>query len=561
MSTELSDNSLALREENARLRAALAELRDQLREPEELIRAIRFGEVDAFVVTEGEAGERVYGLRRADHLYRLMIEDMREGAVAVAGRGTIVYCNHHFAAMVGIRREELVSRPFQSFVLEKDRDRLDQLLRSAGNGDHRGEIGLIGASGAAIPVHVATNRLSGLADASDVCCVVVSDLTPHKRQEELLQADRRKNEFLAVLGHELRNPLAALVNGIQVLQSIDSENEQVRRVHTVLERQARHMSRLIDDLLDVTRITRNRIALRKERLDLVELMEKVAEDERPVLDESGCELELKLPAEPILVDADPIRASQVIANLLHNACKFTDPGGRITASIRRDAERGMAVIVVRDTGIGMEPSILQRLFEPFSQADDSLDRSRGGLGLGLALVKGIVELHGGDVAVHSDGAGRGSEFTVCFPLAEEDVADGPDHNQTAAPHTALRVLVVEDSAPVAEIFAMILREMGHQVEVATSGEAALKLIAGAAPQIVFSDISMPRMSGYELARRIREQSQLNGVTLVAMTGYGQPEDRERALEAGFDFHLVKPADRNRLESLFAEIAARTRHPG
>jgi PAS domain S-box-containing protein len=556
MSTETSDEGLALREENARLRAALEDLRDRLREPEDLVRAIRFGEVDAFVVSE-KAGEKVYGLRRADHLCRLIVEDMREGAVAVAGGGTIVYCNHHFAAMVGVRREELVSRPFQSLVVPSDRDRFGQLLRNAGNGDHRGELGLIGPSGSVIPVEVATNCLTGLAEAADVCCVVVTDLTPHKRQEELLQADRRKNEFLAVLGHELRNPLAALVNGIQVLQAIDSENEQVRRVHTVLERQARHMSRLIDDLLDVTRITRNRIALRKERLDVRELIEKVAEDERPVLDESGCALELKMPAEPIWIEADSTRASQVIGNLLHNACKFTDPGGRITASVHQDAERGAAVVSVRDTGIGMEPSILQRLFEPFSQADDSLDRSRGGLGLGLALVKGIVELHGGTVAVHSDGPGKGSEFILCFPLAgEEAAASGPGRRPTTIPRAAQRVLVVEDSVPVAEIFAMILREMGHEVEVATSGEAALELIGGSQPQVVFSDISMPRMSGHDLARALREQPGRDGLVLVAMTGYGQPEDRDRALEAGFDFHLVKPADRNRLESLFAEIAAR-----
>ena len=558
MSTELSDGSLALREENARLRAALAELRDQLREPEELIRAIRFGEVDAFVVTEEEAGEKVYGLRRADHLCRLMLEDMREGAVAVAGRGTIVYCNHHFAAMVGIRREELVSQPFQSLVVAADRDRFEQLLRNAGNGDHRGEIALVCVSGESVPVSVATNRLSGVPDAGNVCCVAVSDLRPHKRQEELLQADRRKNEFLAVLGHELRNPLAALVNGIQVLQSIGSQNEKVLQVHELLARQARHMTRLIDDLLDVTRITRGKIALRKGRLDAAELLRKVAEDEETTVEESGCALELQLPAEPVWVDADPVRFSQTVANLVHNACKFTDPGGRITLAAQVDSERGLAAISVRDTGIGMEQPILERLFEPFSQADDSLERSRGGLGLGLALVKGIVELHGGTITAHSDGLGQGSEFTVLLPLAGDAADTAQENSPEAQRHerTGVRVLVVEDSRPVAEIFAMILREMGHEVEIAASGEAALERLATSRPEIIFSDISMPRMSGYELASRIRTRLGPDAPTLVAMTGYGQPEDREAALQAGFDYHIVKPADLEQLQSLFDTVVAR-----
>lgn len=550
-----SNGSLQLVEENARLRSALEELRDRLREPEELIRAIRYGEVDAFVVTE-EAGEKVYGLRRADHLCRLMIEDMREGAVAVAGRGTIVYCNHHFAALVGIRREELVSRPFQSLVVPADRDRFDQLLRNAGNGDHRGEIGLIDASGEPVPVSVATNRLAGLPEAENLCCVAVSDLTLYKRQEELLQADRRKNEFLAVLGHELRNPLAALVSGIQVLQAIDSQDEKVRRVHTLLERQARHMTRLIDDLLDVTRITRGKIALRTERLEMAELIQKIVDDERPVLEESGCAIDLQLPDQPVWINADPTRASQIIGNLLHNACKFTDAGGRITVAARADVERGVAVISVRDTGIGMDRQILERLFEPFSQADESLDRNRGGLGLGLALVKGIVELHGGTIAAHSDGLGHGSKFTLCLPLASEAMeARGPDKPEARPRNrTVFRVLVVEDSKPVAEIFALILREMGHEVEIAASGEAALERVAASRPQVIFSDISMPRMSGYELARRIRAQSGSDAPTLVAMTGYGQPEDRDAALQAGFDYHLVKPVDLDELQALFEAIS-------
>jgi PAS domain S-box-containing protein len=375
--------------------------------------------------------------------------------------------------------------------------------------------------------------------------------------EALLEADRRKSEFLALLGHELRNPLAAVVNGIRVLNAGDVLDPQTRQVCELIERQARHMTRLLDDLLDVTRISRGKIVLRKQRLELVELIENTAADQRASVRQAGRALAVDLPSRPIWVEGDPTRLAQVLDNLLHNAIKFTDSGGRITVEAWSDPRH--AHLVVRDNGIGIGRETLPKLFEPFSQEESSLGRNGGGLGLGLALVKGLVELHGGAISAHSDGPGRGSEFRVRLPLAVEQApapADEAEASRPSAHSAGYRVLVVEDSPPIAKIFAMLLRQMGHEARIADSGAAALEQIAAWRPEIVFSDISMPGMSGYELARQIRQHAGGGDILLVAMTGHGQAEDRQRALDAGFDEHLVKPAEMDRLEAIFQRAAQR-----
>lgn len=381
-----------------------------------------------------------------------------------------------------------------------------------------------------------------------------------RKVEELAESDRRKDEFLAVLGHELRNPLAAIVNGIEVLPRLGSLDQQAAAVCGLLGRQARQMTRLIDDLLDVSRISRGLIRLQLERIDLVDLIREVAEEHRTAADQSGCILDVHLP-ERLPTDGDRTRLRQVLGNLLHNGCKFTDPGGRITISAQEDAQRRFARIAVRDTGVGMSGESLARLFEPFNQVENSRERSRGGLGLGLALVKGLVELHGGTITAHSAGLGQGSEFNVDLPLAVGDIAVRNAAAVRPSSCPACRILLVEDSQPVAEVFSLLLRQIGHEnVQLARSAAEALDRIPTFRPQIVFSDISMPGMSGYEFAQRVRQDPEWSHLILIALTGYGQPEDSERSRQAGFDYHVVKPADVEQLQHLFGAIADRgTRH--
>ncbi len=392
-----------------------------------------------------------------------------------------------------------------------------------------------------------------------------TDITDQREVEQTLrESDRRKSEFLALLGHELRNPLAAVVNGMHVLAQHVTE-EAGGQVCDLVQRQARHMARLIDDLLDLTRISRGKITLRLERIDLVSLVQKTAADHRSAIEQSRCALLLRLPDKPVWLQADPTRLAQVLSNLLHNACKFTNPGGEVAVEVAVDCEANQATVSIRDSGIGMSRATIKHLFEPFMQANTSLDRSCGGLGLGLALVKGLVELHGGRIEAHSDGLGQGSAFQIRLPiLADETHAETQRPSEAAPEETAAetyRVLVIEDSEPIARIFALLLRGMGHQVEVASSGAAALEMLARFAPEVVFSDISMPGMSGYEVAQRIRQQPAWQDVMLVAMTGYGQDDDRKLALQAGFDRHLVKPAELDDIEQVFAELAARRGQQG
>jgi CheY-like chemotaxis protein len=323
----------------------------------------------------------------------------------------------------------------------------------------------------------------------------------------------------------------------------------------MLARQSKQMTHLIDDLLDISRISRGSVRLRIERIDLVDLIRQVADEHRATF-EGGCTLELSLP-ESLPIDGDSTRLRQIFGNLAHNAYKFTNPGGQITIAAHVDRERQMAHVAIRDTGVGMNEEFLAQLFEPFRQDEASVNRSRGGLGLGLALVKGLVELHGGAVTAHSSGLGRGSEFTVSLPLAkgEDTLCNGSDAAARTSNRPTYRILLVEDSQPVAEIFSLILKQMGHQhVEIAPNAVEALDRIPVFRPQIVFSDISMPGMSGYELAQRIRQHPEWNHVVLVAVTGLGQPDDCQQARHAGFDYHLVKPADVVQIELLFDEIA-------
>jgi PAS domain S-box-containing protein len=382
------------------------------------------------------------------------------------------------------------------------------------------------------------------------------DITEQKRAEEALkEADRRKDEFLATLAHELRNPLAPIRNALELMKRGNGDAALMENVRGVMERQLAQMVRLIDDLLDISRITRGKLHLRKECVELAAAIQSAVEASRPLIDAQGHQLTVTLPQEPVCLDADPARLAQVVSNLLSNAAKYTEKGGQIwLAAERRGAE---VAVSVRDTGIGIAAQHLPRLFEMFSQLEPALERSQGGLGIGLALVQGLVELHGGKVEAHSGGIGMGSEFMVRLPVEESLVAPVPEASASASARVGdtrrRRILAVDDNPDTADSLAMMLRMMGHETETAYDGLQAVQTAATFRPEIVLLDIGLPKMNGYQAARHIREQTWGKDVVLIALTGWGQEEDKRRAAEAGFDRHLTKPVEAAALEKLLAVL--------
>ncbi len=405
---------------------------------------------------------------------------------------------------------------------------------------------------------LSTTRL--VAHGRPMVLATVEDITERKRAEkavrranaDLRNADRRKNDFLAILSHELRNPLAPIRNSLHVLGRAPAGSEQARRAQAIIDRQVNHLTRLIEDLLDVTRIARGKVRLQRTRIDLRDLLQRTADDHRSLFADSGVGFLLEVAGEPIPVYGDPARLGQAIGNLLQNAVKFTPRGGSARLSAERRPEE--AVVIVRDTGIGIDPAVAPDLFEPFVQSDDTLDRARGGLGLGLAVVKSLVELHGGTVRAQSDGIGRGAEFVVTLPL---DRRRRPRAQPAGAPVRGAaprrRVLVVEDNPDAATSLEDLLTMLGHDVQVAHTGSEALEKGRAAPPDLVLCDIGLPGMDGYEVARTMRGDPVLASVHLVALSGYALAEDVENARRAGFDEHLSKPPALHDLERLLASL--------
>ena len=369
---------------------------------------------------------------------------------------------------------------------------------------------------------------------------VTRDLTVRRRVEALQETERQMNEFLAMLAHELRNPLAAIVNALGLMRSKKPHDQAWLR--DVIDRQAAHLTRIVDDLLDVSRITRGRIDLKRELLDLNDLVSRVVEACRPSIDARRHHLELQLAQDALPVDVDSTRLAQVVHNLISNAVKYTPEAGQI--SIHLALEGGKAVLRVRDSGIGMPADLLPKVFDLFVQGDRSLDRTEGGLGIGLTLVRRLVEMHGGSVAAFSEGAGDGSEFVVRLPLAlgraatPRMLAAEPESH----PRIRRRLLVVDDNRDFANTLSLLLETFGHEVRTVYDGRAVVPMATDYRPDAVLLDIGLPGMNGYEIARELRSAPALAQVTLVAFTGYGQDEDRRRVREAGFDFHLVKPVE-------------------
>lgn len=376
----------------------------------------------------------------------------------------------------------------------------------------------------------------------------------HKRAEQLAEADRRKDEFLALLGHELRNPLAPIRNAVQVMKLLRLTDARLQWARDVIDRQMGQMVRLVDDLLDVSRISHGQITLKTEPIELAEVIQRAIEISRPLLESRGHQWTISLPSEPIWLQADMVRLAQVVANLLNNAGKYTPDQGQIRLTAEQQGQEIM--LRVSDNGVGIAPDMLPRVFDLFVQAANVLDRSEGGLGIGLTLVKRLVELHGGRIEAHSAGVGQGSEFIVHLPVVPTTVGttnNGDSHMATPAPAPAAvrRILAVDDNVDAAATLALWLRTQGHEVRIAHDGLAALHEAEAFRPEVILLDIGLPQMDGYEVARRLREQLGMKSTLLIALTGYGKEEDRRRSRAAGFDVHLVKPADLAQLRSLLA----------
>lgn len=546
--------------ELAQLRGENQELHLRLEEAEETIRAIQHGAVDAFVVQE-EAGHRVYTLEAADRPYRLFVEQMQQGAATVHADGVIAYCNQRLADLLKTPHEKLVGARLNDFVVAEDLSEYENLLRQGESQSSRGETLLRQANGELVPAYLTFNALPK--EFGALIGVLVTDLTAQRHHERLatalervriseewLQAaDRRKDEFLATLAHELRGPLAPLSNMLQILKHSDPDTERPKQALGTMERQLDQMVRLVDDLLDVSRITRNNLALRKETVELASIMRQSVEVCRSLADGAHHALTVRMPSEAIYLHADPVRLTQVFNNLLGNACKYTEPGGRIDVTVRRDGN--CVVVAVKDTGLGIPPEKLDSVFDMFMQVDQSLERARGGLGIGLTLAKRLVEMHDGTLEAFSEGLGHGSEFVVKLPILVEapraDISTEPKVEEGAK--STHRILIVDDNADSAASLAMLLNLTGNETQIANDGLEAVAAAEQFHPEVVLLDIGLPKLNGFEVARRIRSQLWGKEMVLVALTGWGQEEDRRKSKDAGFDAHMVKPVDYDTLMKL------------
>jgi PAS domain S-box-containing protein len=415
----------------------------------------------------------------------------------------------------------------------------------------------------ASPIRNADGEIAGVVLVfRDVSTRRQAEKALHDRSEQLAETDRAKNEFLAMLAHELRNPLAPIQNALHLIRMHGfDKTDNAPELWAVMERQVESLVRLVDDLLDVSRITRGKIGIQKQPVDVNAIVSRAVESSRPLIDARRQELEVTLPYEPIRVDADLTRMTQVLLNLLNNAAKYTPEGGHIWLSVERD--NGDVVFRVRDNGVGIRPEMLQKVFELFSQSEQTLDRAEGGLGIGLTLARRLTEMHGGTTVAISDGPGKGSEFVVRIPLLTDHspiavaASDNSEVARKQGKSTGKHVLVVDDNRDAANTMALLLRKWGHEVSMAYDGDEALTAAETHKPDLILLDIGLPGRDGYEVARLIRSQPALAGAMIVALTGYGTEKDRRQSQAAGFDEHIIKPVDFDRLRELLEMLSSRS----
>ncbi|HET6440194.1 MAG TPA: ATP-binding protein [Anaeromyxobacter sp.] len=471
--------------------------------------------------------------------------------------GTIVEANFAGARLLGRERGKLTGETFASFVSSAHLASFARFLGSVlTRGDEPqgqvGELFLYVAGTGELRVRLTGAIIGGLGPKASAL-IAAEDITARWQAEEALREEaRHKDQFLAALSHELRNPLAPIRNALSLLRQLPAGAERARSALVVIDRQVAHLTRIVDDLLDVTRISWGKIALHEERLDLGDLVRRAVDDHRTSFEESGIRLRLEAAPTPFWVNGDPSRLLQVVGNLLGNALKFTDRGGEVVVALRGD--QGHVQLRVKDSGVGIAPDVAGHLFVPFSQGPQTLDRARGGLGLGLATAKGLVDLHRGTIEMSSRGSGLGSEFVVRLPLAPPPPDPAfPSAHSHVRPQ---RILVIEDNEDAASTLKDVLEFEGHVVRLAADGQSGLALARNFQPEVVLCDIGLPGMSGYEVAHAFRSEEALHKAWLVALSGYAQPEDAQRAREWGFDRHVAKPATPEMLERVLSEAATR-----
>jgi PAS domain S-box-containing protein len=493
-------------------------------------------------------------LRESEGRFRTLASHAPVGIFQSNRNGDTVFVNESWCEMAGLTAEQARGAGWMSALHPEDCERViagwnDAVRKGVPSSCEfrflRPDGVVTWLQGDAVPLRNAAGQLVGFIGT-------VVDVTTRKDAEGALkEADRRKDEFLAVLAHELRNPLAPIRTGLELMRLAGDDRALIEDVRATMERQTQQMVRLIDDLLDVSRITRGTVELRRCRVELSSVLESAVETVRSVIDELEHTLEVSLPKEPVVLDADPTRLGQVISNLLNNAAKYMHRGGKIWLTAKRQGQ--LVTVSVKDSGIGIPAEMLERIFDMFAQVDRSMERSHGGLGIGLTLVKRLVEMHGGTVQAYSAGPGQGSEFVVRLPVMVGLLRDLPStEGDDVKAAGKRRVLVVDDNQQAAEVLGMLLNALGNDVRIAYDGLAAIDVAAEFRPDVVLLDIGMPKLNGYDTARRLREHPWGQNMVLAALTGWGQEEDQRRTKEAGFDYHFVKPVEPAALRKLLAD---------
>ena len=541
------------------LRRQVADLEERLKAAEDTLRAITQGDIDAILLDTAE-GPQLFTLASAQSAAQRFqvhaLSQVTDAVVAFDNDRRITFFNHGAELLYGVPGISALGRVLEEIYQEEWLDRDDEpaaIAALARDGSWRGETVHRTRDGRELRVEssVALQRDDNGEPSGFLS--VIRDVTPrHRAEEALREADRKKDDFIATLAHELRNPLAPIRNAVALLRTKEHLDPRLEYCRSLIERQVERMAHLLDDMLDVSRITRGKITLRQEALYLNEVIDQALELARPLIDSAGHELVVRLPDVPVLLYGDPVRFAQVFSNLLTNAAKYTEARGRIelTGVIEGDGVR----VSVRDNGIGIAAEYLPNVFEMFGQVKAAIDRSQGGLGIGLSLVKGLVEMHGGRIAATSAGLGQGSEFAVWLPaLINPSMALAAPAADTMPVRTiaSCRILVVDDNRDGAESLAQVLRQQENEVEVALNGYDALQMMQEFHPDAVLLDIGLPGMNGYEVCRTIRERATNGHTVVIATSGWGQEEDRRRTREAGFDAHLVKPVEERELMALLA----------
>ena len=519
-----------------------------------------------------ERSKHEQALREAQERLRLMIDSVRDYAIfALDPDGRIANWNAGAERLFGYTEAEVLGRPFDLLYSCEDREAavpasiVVDAVESGRVEDERWHLRKNGSrffsSGIITSMTDAGGRLAGFTKiARDVTERRQAEQTLRANEAALKESDRRKNEFLAMLAHELRNPLSAVIGALDVSRMKEVTADDRVWADEVMGRQLKHLTHLIDDLLDVSRISKGKIQLRVSTLELGSILERALETSRPLIEDKRHALIVSLPEKPTYLDADPTRLEQIVVNLLTNAAKYTDPGGRIRLSAGTVSDSNEVFVRVEDNGVGIPVAMQAGVFELFTQMERSLDRSQGGLGIGLTLVQTLTKMHGGRIELESEGVpGKGSRFTVRLPISNRThpvTPNGPTLEPASPPLKSRRVLIVDDNDDIARALSRLLRTNGYEVRVVNDGEAALREAEVFQPEIFLLDLGLPKIDGFQVAQTLRQDHRFDQATIIAISGYGQPQDRIRAENAGFDHHLIKPVDFDALETLILEISRR-----